>query len=300
MEMHQVRYFLALSTTLNFTRAAEECNVTQPALTRSIKLLEDELGGPLIRRERSHSHLTELGRRMLPLLRQCYDSALSAKSLARAVGNNDVAPITLAIANCVNIAMLTAAFKELMRACPGVQLKINRGTPEAVMAALKDGHAEMAVAGPLDAWERLDSWPLFREPMELAVHSDHRLGRQNESQVALGELAGEPVLRRFDCEFRDELSKRAAGQWPESRLEHEVETDQDLIALLEANAGVALLPATLPQSPSTRRLKLLNIDLDRTITVYSVAGRMRSTAAAMLLNLLRAADWSQLGVSEPA
>ena len=85
MEMQQVRYFLALSKTLNFTRAAEECHVTQPALTRSIKQLEEELGGALIRRERTHSHLTELGRRMLPMLQQCYDAAVSAKLLAKAV-----------------------------------------------------------------------------------------------------------------------------------------------------------------------------------------------------------------------
>ena len=61
MEMHQVRYFVALCETLNFTRAAEKCNVTQPSLTRAIKLLEDELGGPLFNRERNQTHLTELG-----------------------------------------------------------------------------------------------------------------------------------------------------------------------------------------------------------------------------------------------
>ena len=67
MEMQQVRYFLAVSRTLNFTRAAEECNVTQPALTRAIKQLEDELGGELIRREGRNTHLTDLGnaRRMI-------------------------------------------------------------------------------------------------------------------------------------------------------------------------------------------------------------------------------------------
>ena len=52
MEMHQVRYFLAVTRTLNFTRAADECNVTQPSLTRAIKQLEGELGGDLFRRER--------------------------------------------------------------------------------------------------------------------------------------------------------------------------------------------------------------------------------------------------------
>jgi DNA-binding transcriptional LysR family regulator len=299
MEMQQVRYFLALANTLNFTRAAEECSITQPALTRSIKLLEDELGGTLIRRERSHSHLTELGRRMLPLLQQCYDSASSAKSLAREVGGNQIAPVRLAIAHCVNMAVLASSLGEVIRAAPGAQFKISRGTPAEVMAALKDGEADMAVAATLEGWDRLDSWPLFSESMELAVHADHPLGRRN-SGVGLGELAGESLLRRFDCEVKAQLSSLGVPEPSTTQVEHEVETDHDLIALLEANAGVAFLAATAPQSSMTRRLRLLDFDLTRTIKVYAVAGRMRSAATGLLLNLLRAADWSHLGVSEPA
>jgi Bacterial regulatory helix-turn-helix protein, lysR family len=52
LEMHHIRYFLAVGETLNLTRAAERCNVAQPALTRAIKVLENELGGELLRRER--------------------------------------------------------------------------------------------------------------------------------------------------------------------------------------------------------------------------------------------------------
>jgi DNA-binding transcriptional LysR family regulator len=84
--MHQIRYFLALAETLNLTRAAERCNVAQPALTRAIKALEGELGGELLRRERALSHLTELGRRILPMLRQCYQTALAAKTVAASIG----------------------------------------------------------------------------------------------------------------------------------------------------------------------------------------------------------------------
>src|SRR5215510_5823474 len=80
MEMHQVRYFLATVSELNFTKAAERCNVTQPSLTRAIKQLEEELGGDLFRRERPQAQLTELGERMYPLLKQCYESALWASS----------------------------------------------------------------------------------------------------------------------------------------------------------------------------------------------------------------------------
>ena len=68
MEMHQVRYFLALSAQLNFARAAERCHVAQPSLTRAIKQLEDELGGALFHRERANTHLTELGRTLKPYL----------------------------------------------------------------------------------------------------------------------------------------------------------------------------------------------------------------------------------------
>ena len=61
MEMHQVRYFLAVAEELNFTRASERCNVTQPSLSRAIKLLEEELGGLLFHRERNSIRLTDLG-----------------------------------------------------------------------------------------------------------------------------------------------------------------------------------------------------------------------------------------------
>src|ERR1700755_2911003 len=95
MEMHQVRYFLAVSRTLNFTRAAEQCNVAQPSLTRAIRQLESELGGDLCRRERPQAQLTELGQRMLPLLRQCYDSAVGARSLASSLKSGDVGALRL-------------------------------------------------------------------------------------------------------------------------------------------------------------------------------------------------------------
>lgn len=61
MEMHQVRYFLALCEELNFARAAGRCGVSQPSLTRAMKKLEVEFGGPLFHRDRGGSRLSDLG-----------------------------------------------------------------------------------------------------------------------------------------------------------------------------------------------------------------------------------------------
>ena len=60
MEMQEIRYFLAMSQTLNFTKAAAACHVTQPALTRAIRKMEDELGGLLFSREPNNTHMTSL------------------------------------------------------------------------------------------------------------------------------------------------------------------------------------------------------------------------------------------------
>lgn len=298
MEMQQIRYFLSLSQTLNFTRAAQDCNVTQPALTRAIQSLEAELGGELIRRERQHSHLTELGRRMLPLLQQCFDAAVSAQTLARAVKSNDVAPLSLAVSRSVNIAVFISPLGELFRAYPGVQLKLKRGSRADVAALLKSGDAELAIAEPLgETWERLDSWPIFEETFALVVNRDHRLGRWNEIEVA--ELDGEHVLLHVDCDMAGALARHLGTSGVAAATSHEVETDHDLIALLEANAGIGFLPASSPHSTTLRRLPLKGRRFHRTVAVHGVAGRQRSAVATTLLNLLRATDWPDFDVPEP-
>src|SRR5919108_5328137 len=97
MEMHQIRYFLAVCETLNFTRAAEQCNVTQPALTRAIQKLEEELGGLLFRRERNLSHVTDLGRLMRPHLEHVLEETEAAKSTAKGFMKLENAPLRLGV-----------------------------------------------------------------------------------------------------------------------------------------------------------------------------------------------------------
>src|SRR5712691_702041 len=97
MEMHQVRYFLVLCEELHFTRAATRCNVTQPSLTRAIKALEDEFGGPLFHRERANTHLSELGKVVKPYLQDVYRSYESVRRKAREFTTDKTIPLRLGL-----------------------------------------------------------------------------------------------------------------------------------------------------------------------------------------------------------
>jgi len=94
MEMHQIRYFLALSEELNFTRAARRCGVTQPSLTNAIRALERELGAPVFHRK-PRIELTQLGRAVWPYLQEIAHNAKHVQETARMLGApiGTVAPI---------------------------------------------------------------------------------------------------------------------------------------------------------------------------------------------------------------
>lgn len=291
MEMHQVRYFLAVARELNFTRAAESCHVAQPSLTRAIKQLEDELGGELFRRERNLSHLTELGTRVLPMLQQCYDSASTAKSLAQSIKSGAIAQLNLALSVTVDLMLFTPFLTELVRTFPGLELKFIRGTNAEIGEALKSADAEVAISGRLEGiWDRLDSWPIFREPYELFVCVDHDLAMEGGT-VAPGVLAGENFIARTNCDDRQALSEFLAESGVAFTKKHDVPTEQDLISLLGANIGIAIAPRSSSSSRKIVSRPIEGLKIERTVYVTAVAGRQRSTVAGMFIKMLRSADW---------
>jgi DNA-binding transcriptional LysR family regulator len=291
LEMHQIRYFLAVSETLNLTRAAERCNVAQPALTRAMKALENELGGELLRRERSLSHLTELGQRVLPMLRQSYETALAAKTVAASIRNGETAALSLAVSYTVALRHFTPMLRELSLAFPGLGLKLRRGSGREVAELLKSGTVELAIAGPLDkTWSRLDELPLFEEPFGLVVSEIHRLA--SRSETAFKDLASESLLINTGCEGFEELRTCLEANGILDKATHQEATQEDVLALLKADLGVAIIPTGALETNGICCIPLKELNLMRKVSAYTVAGRHRAIACATLFNMLRAADWA--------
>jgi DNA-binding transcriptional LysR family regulator len=290
MEMHQVRYFLAVARTLNFTRAAEDCNVAQPSLTRAIKLLEGELGGDLFRRERPRAMLTPLGERMHPLLKQCYDSAQAARALAAMVNDGEIGALKLAVSGSIELGLILNHVNELRKSFTEIELKIMRGTGPQIVEYLKSGEAELAVGTSVgEAWDRLDCWKLFDETFDMVFSRSHRLGSQET--VSLEDLKPERFLLRNHCERCNDLAEMLRAKGLNADHRHEVSSDGDLLALLEANIGIGFLPRTVNAPQSLARMAVKDLELGRDVCLYGVAGRQRSPVAATFMKMLRAANW---------
>jgi DNA-binding transcriptional LysR family regulator len=225
------------------SRAAEECNVAQPSLTRAIQQLEQELGGDLFRRERKLSHLIDLGQRMLPLMQQCYDMAQGAKSLANSIKRGEIASLRLALSHTVDISLLVPYLSELTRAFNGLELKCLRGSGLEIVEKLKQGEADLGIAGPLnESWARFDVWPLLTEGFSLVVSDKHRLA--NQEAIDLDEIGQERPLMRPYCEQAEQITALLRSRNITAAHTYELSSERDLLSLLEANIG-AFVPRSI-------------------------------------------------------
>jgi DNA-binding transcriptional LysR family regulator len=294
MEMHQIRYFLAVARTLNFTRAADECNVTQPSLTRAIKQLEAELGGDLFRRERPAAQLTELGTRMHPLLKQCYDAASSARSLASTFKHGNIGTLRIAISESVDLTLLMPHLEQLRRLFSNLEFKLLRGDSEKIGCYLKKGDAELAIATEIAAeWDRFDHWPLFTEPFRLILNERNPL--TEKSSVLLGDLRDSEFLSSGFCEYAERLRDALRSREVDADRCHEISTQLDLVKLLEADIGVALAAGSTSFPSTLKCLPIDDLDVRRNVQLYGVAGRERTAVACAMMKMLRSADWCQPG-----
>jgi DNA-binding transcriptional LysR family regulator len=291
METHQVRYFLALARTLNFTKAAEECNVTQPSLTRAIKKLEDELGGPLFHRERANTHLTELGRAMLPHIEQSYLAAQSARALAEAFRRGDIAPLRLGFANYVSSRLFTDLLNGVRSSVPNFELTVEIGPEHQVREAMLKGNADLVVLGEGGGVpERMRTWPLFRENFCLIMAATHRLAAK--PALMLQDLDGEDLIERAKCAGCERLRQLCAATGVMPRFPHRVDSVEQLLNLVRAGFGIGFTPRSdhLPEGIIARVIE--RVDIDREVSLATVGGRPFSAASDAFIKLARSRDWA--------
>lgn len=290
MEMHQVRYFLAAAKTLNFTRAAELCHVSQPALTIAVKRLEDQLGSPLFHRDGRRLGLTNFGRRMQPHLAQILEQTAAAEALAKDFRLLNQVPIRVGVMSTIGPMRLAGLISAFERDCPGVDTAVIDGTPEGLAAQLDADELDMAILNPLDGLgENFRAEPLYTEHYVVMLPPAHHLLERNA--ITLKDLSDEPYVDRLSCELReivmgvcDDRGVRLYARFRSTR--------EDWVqAMVMAGVGFAFMPEYAITHPDSVSRPLVDPAVERTISLLTVPGRRHSPAVAAFIRAARGHRW---------
>ena len=291
MEMHEIRYFLAASETLNFHRAAERCCVTQPALTRAIQKLEAEFGGHLFRREHNHVELTDFGRLMRPHLEEVLGRTRNVQQVARSFLKLEAAPLALGVMCTIGPLRFIAFLNTFHETYPGVEVTVIEGVPSRLTELLLDGKLDVALMAQPEPFDRrLEAEPLYTERFGLAFCTGHALEKRNS--LHLGDVEGEPYLDRINCEFANYIDELCAARGIEIRVVYRSEREDWIMAMVAAGMGVCFAPEFSALLPGVCHRPVADPDVVRQVSLVSVNGRSLSPVVSAFIDAARDYGWN--------
>jgi LysR family hydrogen peroxide-inducible transcriptional activator len=294
MELSQVRYFLALIKTLNFSRAADICHVSQPALTRAIKRLEEELGGPLLYRERNQTHLTTLGRAMAPHLEAAFAAAESAAVQAAAFRMRAMPPLRLGIDEALSPHLPMSVLRELQARMKGFEFSLAEARSEDLSERMLSDRLDAALL-PLSERlpEQLSRWTLFDDRYAVLCLPEHPFAELGVIEPTA--LDGQCLLLPggANSHARLVLDRLVGESGIKLDIRHADASEAAIQEMVAAGLGLSLsamhrpIPTGLvvvPVDHAAARLKVL---------VTAVAGRPHGPSLGAFLKLMRARDWRE-------
>lgn len=293
MELNQITYFVALARLLHFTRAAEACNVSQPALTKAIQRLEEELGGPLFHRERANTQLTELGAQLRPVLERALTSVNDAKAQAAAFRRRETSPLHVGVELSLPTTLLAPVLTTLARQTADFELSLHQGSQADLYERMVDGELDVSLlVEESNLPERLHRWTMFAEGHVLICPPGHRLG--DLATVVLADLAQERVLLHEDaaCPIRRHVASAFARAGIKPAQYAFASSQEQILDLVRASVGVAVAGENqsrlshLPTRPFAAAPDM------RQVALTVVAGRPMGPTAALFMKLMRARAWS--------
>jgi DNA-binding transcriptional LysR family regulator len=298
MEMQQVRYFVALARTLNFTRAAEQCNVSQPALTRAIQQLEYELGGPLFHRERNNTHLSELGRMMLPYLESVEASTQAAKQAAQSAKKIENITLTLGAMCTIGPQLVAELIVRFQAEHPDIEVSVIDGEAHQMIEALEKGDLHISIVGlPDELPDTLHQVPIFSERFVIVLPPGHPWEKKNAIRVA--DLNGEPYVGRSNCEVFQMVTEDFARRGVATKKVFSSPRDDWVQKMIKAGLGFGFFPEYCVTDPDLVVRPLIEPCYSRTIYLATVRGRPHSPAIGAFVREARRHSWPSLTGSSP-
>lgn len=236
MEMHQIRYFLATCETANFTKAAAQCYVSQPALTKAIRALEEELGGDLFDRRERPLKLTALGLSVQDYFTKLWGLTAEIRDVARLLTQDQDHVFHLGITADLGPHQTWQLCDRLRQHLALGRVTVHIKSQSDLELGLKSGHLHLALMDSADAQpEKALYTPLYEERLMVAMGQDHPLARC--ATISEKDMKGCMLVERT-------YGKSYDGLVPSSECHVHMVSDQDLhtLSALKTSRILAFLP----------------------------------------------------------
>jgi DNA-binding transcriptional LysR family regulator len=244
MELRHLRYFLAVGDALNFTRAAAQLRVAQPALSRQVQDLEDEIGVDLVRRSPRGATLTAEGKLFLEEVRELLKRADESVEKVRALARGEYGELRVGYAPSPTVEILPPALTAFQKAVPRVKVLLHDLSSDELITGLRHATLELAIMVPPtgDQTAGIQFEALRNYPLCVAMTSAHPFARMKS--IALEKLVAEPLvtLRQKDYPESARFLDRVFTSFPtKPRIAVECDSASSLITEVEAGRGIALV-----------------------------------------------------------
>jgi DNA-binding transcriptional LysR family regulator len=243
MELRHLRYFLAVGEALNFTKAAAQLRVAQPALSRQVQDLEDEIGVDLLRRSPRGVTLTAEGRLFLEEVRELLNRADESVEKVRALARGEYGELRVGYAPSPTVEIIPPALAAFQKAVPRVKLLLHDLSSDELINGLRNGTLELAImvqpSGEQTAGIGFESLRTY--PFCIALTAAHPFARLKS--IPLEKVAAEPLigLRRKDYpDAYDILDRLFAPIHAKPSVVVECDSASSLITEVEAGRGIAV------------------------------------------------------------
>ena len=271
--MHQIRYFLAVCETLNFTRAAETCNVSQPALTKAVKKLEGELGNPLFFREGKRVLITE-----------------SVRNLAEGFNLLNKSPLNVGIMTTIGPLGLARFLARFQYDNPGVEFAIHEGSLDELTKRFEAGELELALlSAPMGLDDSYRAESVFDEKFVVVFAPGHRL--KDVAANRLWDLSGEAYVDRLACEMRELVMGACQKIDVELYATYRSEREDWVQGMVLAGMGFAFMPEYSVTLSGMLCRPLIEPEVSRTVMLASMPGRPHSPAGEAFMRAVKVHDW---------
>lgn len=290
MDLHHIRYFLAVASTLNFTKAASIRNVSQPAISRAIQQLEKEVGGPLFQRERKFTRLTDLGKIMKPHFESILAAVDNVRDEARKFTSTEAETLNVGVLCTIGPRHFVDALNRFASYSAVANVNIFEGTLREIVARLESGEIDVALmASPRKLDERFRMDFLYHESFVVAFPIGHRFSKLHS--VPLADLHGEGYLKRLNCEFETKIDQLLSQRYINLRTIYSSEREDWILDMVAAGLGVCFIPEFGALLPTIESLPVSEPAISRDIYAVTMTGRKISPAISDFLTSLNSIEF---------